>query len=59
MKDLGYGKGYYDRFLSTFKGTKVGLIYSSFILDKIPVGRFDLRSDAVITEKGVISFAKN
>ena len=56
---LGYGKGYYDRFLSSFKGTKAGLIYSDFIIDRIPVGRFDLSSDVVITEKGVISFAKN
>lgn len=56
---LGYGKGYYDRFLSSFKGTKAGLIYSDFLIDKIPYGRFDLKSDVVITEKGVISFAKN
>lgn len=56
---LGYGKGYYDRFLSDFKGTKAGLIYSDYILENIPHGRFDLRSDFVITEKGVISFAKN
>ena len=56
---LGYGKGYYDRFLSTFKGAKAGLIYSEYILDSIPHGKFDLKSDFVITEKGVISFAKN
>ncbi len=56
---LGYGKGYYDRFLSAFKGTKAGLIYSEYILDSIPHGKFDLQSDFVITEKGVISFAKN
>lgn len=56
---LGYGKGYYDRFLANFKGTKAGLIYSDFIIDEIPKGRFDLKSDVIITEKGVISFAKN
>lgn len=56
---LGYGKGYYDRFLSSFKGTKAGLIYSDFIIDEIPHGRYDLRADVVITEKGVIPFAKN
>lgn len=56
---LGYGKGYYDRFLSGFKGTKAGLIYSDYILNGIPHGKFDLQSDFVITEKGVISFAKN
>lgn len=56
---LGYGRGYYDRFLSNFNGIKAGLIYSDFVVDEIPNGRFDLKSDVVITEKGVISFAKN
>ena len=56
---LGYGKGYYDRFLSKFKGIKAGLIYSDFVVENIPNGRFDLKSDIIITEKGVISFAKN
>ena len=56
---LGYGKGYYDRFLSGFRGIKVGLVYSDFIIDTVPKGRFDLPSDLIITEKGVISFAKN
>ena len=56
---LGYGKGYYDRFLSNFKGVKVGLIYNDFIIDEIPSGKFDLPSDIVITEKRVILFAKN
>jgi len=56
---LGYGKGYYDRYLSTFKGVKAGLLYSSLMLEQIPNGKYDLRSDVLITEKGVISFAKN
>ena len=56
---LGYGKGYYDRFLSSFKGVKVGFVYNDFIIDEIPIGRYDLPSDIVITEKRVISFAKN
>lgn len=56
---IGYGKGYYDRFLSKFKGIKAGLIYSDFVIDEIPKGKFDLRSDLIITEKGVVTFAKN
>lgn len=56
---LGYGKGYYDRFLSSFKGIKAGLIYSDFIIDEIPKGKYDLPSDIVVTEKRVISFAEN
>lgn len=56
---LGYGKGYYDRFLSGFKGVKAGFVYSDFVVDEIPNGRYDLRADIIITERGVISFAKN
>jgi len=50
---LGYGKGYYDRYLSTFNGTKVGVIYSDFIVDTLPHGRFDLTTDFLVTERGI------
>ena len=33
---LGYGKGYYDRFLSKFQGDTVGLCYSNCIKWKLP-----------------------
>lgn len=56
---LGYGKGYYDRFLSSFKGVRVGIIYNDFITDSLPRGKYDLKSDLLVTEKGVISVAKN
>jgi len=50
---LGYGKGYYDRYLPAFSGCKVGIIYTSFILPSVPKGRFDLTTDILLTEKGV------
>ena len=50
---VGYGKGYYDRFLSTYPGTKLGIVYSDFILDRVPRGRFDRRVDTLVTERGV------
>jgi len=50
---LGYGKGYYDRYLSGFVGTKVGFSYDDLTKDRIPRGRFDLSVDLLITEKGV------
>lgn len=56
---LGYGKGYYDRFLSNFKGIKAGFVYSDFMINELPNGRYDLKADIIITERGVISFAKN
>ncbi len=56
---LGYGKGYYDRYLSTYKGSVIGIIYKRLITDNVPHGRFDITADALITEEGVISIAKN
>lgn len=50
---LGYGKGYYDRYLASFTGVKVGLAYGEFILNRVPRGRFDIAVDVLVTEKGV------
>ena len=52
---LGYGKGFYDRFLPDFLGTKIGLCYSSFMTDTLPRGRYDISVDIIVTEKKVIS----
>lgn len=48
---LGYGKGYYDRFLADYRGWTVGLCYSTCIEYKLPHGRFDRPVDRLITEK--------
>lgn len=50
---LGYGKGYYDRYLPKFKGTRIGLLYSDFLVKAVPRGRFDLKVDVLVTEKGI------
>lgn len=50
---LGYGKGFYDRFLSSFAGSSIGVVYSDFILNEVPRGRFDMKVDILLTEKGV------
>ena len=47
---LGYGKGYYDRFLSVFTGAKLGLCYADYLVDELPHGRFDCCVDTVITD---------
>ncbi|MGN0596201.1 MAG: 5-formyltetrahydrofolate cyclo-ligase [Ruminiclostridium sp.] len=46
---IGYGKGYYDRFLSRYNGFSAGLCYKSFI-GEVPVDKFDHRVDIVITD---------
>ena len=51
---LGYGAGYYDRFLSDFKGISVGTAYSEFITEALPHGRFDIKTNIIISERGTI-----
>ena len=50
---LGYGKGFYDRYLSGFSGCTIGVVYSDYILPTVPRGRFDVTVDILLTEKGV------
>jgi len=50
---LGYGKGFYDRYLSAFNGCTIGVVYSDYILPEVPRGRFDVTVDILLTEKGV------
>ncbi|MCR5485831.1 MAG: 5-formyltetrahydrofolate cyclo-ligase [Clostridiales bacterium] len=50
---LGFGKGYYDRFLSTFEGKTIGVCYSADIENELPHGKFDRTADIVVTEKKV------
>lgn len=50
---IGYGGGYYDRYLSGFHGTKVGMAYRDFIVNSVPHGRFDLTVDVLMSERGL------
>jgi 5-formyltetrahydrofolate cyclo-ligase len=50
---LGYGKGYYDRFLKDFKGQSVGFCYSDMIEEGLPIEDHDIKVDMVICESGV------
>ena len=55
---LGYGAGFYDRFLSTYPGKKICLAYHSN-LSKIllPHTEFDVPIDMVITESNILTCA--
>ncbi len=55
---LGYGKGYYDRFLSGFEGYKAGICYSSCIQWNLPHGYYDRPVDVLVTEKYIRRTAK-
>ena len=52
---IGYGGGYYDRYLSenTYMAA-VGLCIDAQLCDDVPADAFDVRMDYIITESGVI-----
>ncbi|MDR1254094.1 MAG: 5-formyltetrahydrofolate cyclo-ligase [Oscillospiraceae bacterium] len=47
---LGYGKGYYDRFLAKFGGITMGLCYSNCVISKLPRNLFDKQIKFLVTE---------
>ena len=47
---LGYGKGYYDRFLSSTDTVKISLTYSKQIVKSIPSDSHDIKIDWIVTE---------
>ena len=49
---LGYGGGFYDRFLATFAGVTVFPIYDFLLFDSLPTEATDRPVDILITEKG-------
>ena len=52
---LGYGKGYYDRFLATFRGVTLGLCYDDFLQECLPAGAYDLPVQQMATESRVFA----
>ena len=50
---LGYGKGYYDRYLSRFNGACAGICYTMNIRRHMYHGRFDRPVDVIVTEKWI------
>ncbi len=58
LNRLGYGGGFYDRYLEKLlkiKNTlKIGLGFSYQELKKIPINKYDKKLDLIITEKKII-----
>lgn len=56
---IGYGKGYYDRFLGAARAKTIILIPEAFILDEIPAEAHDVPVDAIATENRLINCKRN
>ena len=55
---LGYGKGFYDKFLNKFLRIKknittIGVAFSFQKYNKLPVSNLDIKLDYILTEKGL------
>jgi len=50
---LGYGGGYYDRFLENYSFISVGLCYNNLVSNALPRDKFDRKVNAVITENEI------
>ena len=57
LNRLGYGGGYYDRYLEKIskqkKIIKIGIAYSFQKIPKIPINNYDIKLDCIITEKKI------
>lgn len=51
---IGYGKGYYDRYLSTNDSIKIGICPQACVVEELPIDQFDIPMDYLITENGIL-----
>ncbi len=58
LNRLGYGGGYYDRYIEKIekvkKVIKIGLAFSYQKIKKVPINKFDKKLDFIITEKEIL-----
>jgi len=52
---LGYGKGYYDKFLDGLNCFKIGLCLDEFIMENIPKEKTDIKMNCIVTQSRVIN----
>lgn len=51
---LGYGGGYYDRFLKDFNGVSICPCYSELVSDVVPTDKHDIKISIIVTDREVI-----
>lgn len=56
---LGYGGGYYDRFLSRFDGISVGVAYQALVLESLPHSGYDVPVGWIVSELGLFKTAQD
>lgn len=56
---IGFGGGYYDRFLTDFENKKFSLCINCQIVNELPIDVFDIPVDFLVTETGIININLN
>ncbi|MHA6251569.1 5-formyltetrahydrofolate cyclo-ligase [Oceanobacillus sp. CAU 1775] len=51
---VGFGGGYYDRFLTDFPNKTVSVFYSEQLIDEVPKASYDIAVQHLLTEKGFV-----
>jgi 5-formyltetrahydrofolate cyclo-ligase len=51
---LGYGGGYFDRFLRDFRGVSLGVVFQALLLDCLPCDEHDVPVQWIVTEEGLL-----
>ena len=51
---IGYGMGFYDRFLRKTRAVKIGVCYNFCLINEIIPNEFDVKMDIIITETEVL-----
>lgn len=51
---VGFGGGYYDRFLKDYRGYTISLAFSFQLIDHLPHEEYDIPVGKMITEKEII-----
>ncbi|MFC4022788.1 5-formyltetrahydrofolate cyclo-ligase [Oceanobacillus longus] len=54
---IGFGGGYYDRFLKDFTNISASLCSSDQLVDHVPAENFDIPVNYIITEKEIMSIS--
>lgn len=56
---IGYGKGYYDRYLAKYDiMNRIALCFSIQLLESIPSDIYDKKASVIVTEKGITECRK-
>ena len=50
---LGYGGGFYDRFLADFRGHTLFALYHRLLCEALPKEHFDIPAEVILTEKEI------